>query len=92
MVGIAYTSDDRLSWGNIHIEGPPATDQYKRDFVINLDGGYEITALNAFPSDTIFYTLWLTGDRIRSDKYIVKFEDAAQIRAVVDWYQVACSG
>jgi len=32
----------------------------------------------------------LTGSRIRSGKYVVRYEDAARIRAVVDFYQVAC--
>jgi hypothetical protein len=91
VVGVAYTNEGRLSFGNIHIEGPPATQQYKRDFVINQDGGYEITALTAFPADSIYYTTWLTGPRIKSEKFVVRFEDAGRIRAVVDWYQVSCN-
>lgn len=90
VVGIAYTDGGRLSWGSVHIEGPPATNQYKRDFAVNQDGGYEITALTAFPTDSIYYTIWLTGSRIKSRTYEVRFLDPGRIRAVVDFFQVPC--
>jgi len=90
VVGIAYTDTGRLSWGNVHIEGPPATNQYRRDFSVNQDGGYEITALTAFPTDSIYYTIWLTGSRIKSRPYEVRFLDPGRIRAVVDFHQVPC--
>lgn len=90
VVGIAYTNNGRLSWGSVHIEGPPSDNQYRRDFGIAADGGYEITALSAFPSETIYYTVWLTGPRIRSGKYEVRYTDAGRIRAVLDFYQVPC--
>ncbi len=86
VVGIAYTNQGRLSWGQVHIEGPPATNQYRMDFAINKDGGYEITALNMFAD----YTIWLKGARIRSSKFVVHYEDLGKVRAVVDFYQVSC--
>ena len=33
--------------GNIHIEGPPATDRYVHEFGVAKDGGYQVTALTA---------------------------------------------
>jgi len=90
VAGIAYTDGGRLSWGSVHIEGPPATNQYKRDFAVNQDGGYEITALTAFPTDSIYYTIWLTGSRIKSKTYEVRFLDPGRIRAAVDFFQVPC--
>jgi hypothetical protein len=82
VVGIAHG----LSWGKIRIQGPPATDRYQLDFVINKDGGYEITALTAFDE----YDVWLIGYRIRSKKYHVKYEDLGKTRAVVDFHRVTC--
>ena len=86
VVGIAYTYGGRLSWGQVHIEGPPATDQYRMDFPVNKDGGYEITALNQFAD----YTIWLKGTRIRSGKFVVHYEDLGKVRAVVDFHQIPC--
>jgi len=84
VAGIAYRTNGRLSWGYLHIEGPPATERYQREFGIAKDGGYQVTALDQF-SD---YTIWLKGSRIRSKKYIVHYED--KLRAIVDFYQVPC--
>ena len=84
VAGIAYRGNGRLSWGSLHIEGPPAPDQYRREFAINRDGGYEVTALNQFAD----YTIWLKGSRIRSRKFVVHYED--KVRAIVDFYQVPC--
>lgn len=69
----------------MHIEGPAATDQYVHEFGVAPNGGYEVTALSVNP-----YTLWIKGSNIRSRQFAVKFDDWAKIRAVVDWYQVAC--
>jgi len=90
IVGLVRPSNGRIgrNWV-IRIEGPPADNQYRRDFPVAADGGYEITALTAFPSD-VYYTIWLRGYRVRSQKYVVRYTDPARIRAVVDFYQVAC--
>lgn len=69
----------------MHIEGPAATNQYVHEFGVAPNGGYEVTALSVNP-----YTLWIKGPNIRSRQFAVKFDDWAKIRAVVDWYQVAC--
>jgi len=69
----------------MHIEGPAATNQYVHEFGVAPNGGYEVTALSVNP-----YTLWIKGSNIRSRQFAVKFDDWAKIRAVVDWYQVAC--
>ncbi len=69
----------------MHIEGPAATNQYVHEFGVAPNGGYEVTALSVNP-----YTLWIKGSNIRSKQFAVKFDDWAKIRAVVDWYQVAC--
>ncbi len=69
----------------MRIEGPAATNQYVHEFGVAPNGGYEVTALSVNP-----YTLWIKGSNIRSRQFAVKFDDWAKIRAVVDWYRVAC--
>lgn len=69
----------------VHIEGPPATDRYVRDFGVDAGGGYAITALSVNK-----YTIWLRGPNIRSRQYAVEYNDLAKIRVIVDFYQVAC--
>jgi len=69
----------------VHIEGPPATDRYMRDFGVDAGGGYTITALSVDK-----YTIWLKGPNIRSKQYAVEYPDWAKIRIIVDFYQVAC--
>jgi hypothetical protein len=57
-----------------------------RDFGVDPGGGgYNVTALSVAD-----YTIWLQGPNIRSDRYEVKFQDWAKIRAIVDFYQVPC--
>lgn len=74
----------------IHVEGPPATNQYRHNFGIAADGGYEVTALTAFPTDGIYYTVWIVGSNVRSGKHVVRFTDPARIRAVIDWKPGKC--
>ena len=69
----------------LHIEGPPATDRYVRDFGVDAGGGYSVTALSVDK-----YTIWLKGPNIRSKQYPVQYDDWAKIRIIVDFYQVAC--
>ena len=69
----------------LHIEGPPATDRYMREFGVDAGGGYNVTALS-----TSKYTIWLKGANIRSRQYTVEYPDWAKIRIIVDFYQVAC--
>ncbi|PKO22974.1 MAG: hypothetical protein CVU38_06580 [Chloroflexi bacterium HGW-Chloroflexi-1] len=69
----------------LHIEGPPATDRYVRDFGVDAGGGYSVTALSVDK-----YTIWLKGPNIRSKQYAVQYDDWAKIRIIVDFYQVAC--
>lgn len=69
----------------VHIEGPPATQRYVRDFGVDPGGGYNITALS---KDN--YTIWLRGPNIRSKQYAVEYPDWAKIRIIVDFYQVPC--
>jgi len=70
----------------LHIEGPPATDRYVRDFGVDPGGGYNVTALS-----TDAYTIWLRGPGISSIKFEVKYGDWAKIRAIVDFFQVLCN-
>ncbi len=69
----------------VRIEGPPANNRYVREFAVAVDGGYNVTALSVNP-----YTIWLKGPGIRSEKFAVTFPDLANIREIVDFYQVAC--
>ena len=87
MVGLVEGGGRGLA---IHIEGPPATQQYKREFGVSPDGGYEVTALTSWPPDSVYYTLWLVGPNVRSGKYLLRYEDGARTRAVIDWKRGAC--
>jgi len=69
----------------VRIEGPSGPNQYSREFALAADGGYNVTALSVNP-----YTIWLKGPGIRSDKFAVTFPDPANIREIVDFWQVAC--
>ncbi len=69
----------------VRVEGPPAPQRYTHEFGVDAGGGYNVTALSVDK-----YTMWLKGPNIRSKQFAVKFDDWAKIRAVVDWYQVAC--
>jgi uncharacterized protein YraI len=90
VVGIVYPDGASLRNYAVHIEGPPAGDQYRREFGVAADGGYEITALTWFPPESIYYTIWLVGPNVRSEKYVVRFKTDQQTRAVVDFRRVPC--
>ncbi len=88
VAGLVYDRQGRLFGPRcavVRIEGPPATDQYTREFGVDAGGGYSITALSVD-----VYMIWLKGPNIRSEKYVVQYTDWATIRAIVDFYQVAC--
>jgi hypothetical protein len=90
VAGLVYNSQGQ-PWGPkgavVHIEGPPATDRYVRDFGVDSSGGYNITALSVD-----VYTIQLRGSSISSKTYEVRFSrsDGTKIRAIVDFYQVTC--
>lgn len=90
VVGIVYPNGASLQGYAVHVEGPPATDQYKHNFTVNPDGGYEGTALTWWPPETIFYTVWLIGPNVRSDKFVVRFKTEQETRAVLDFRRVPC--
>lgn len=69
----------------VRIEGPPANDRYVREFAVDRSGGYNITALSVNP-----YTIYLKGPNIRSNPFSVTFPDLANIRMIVDFYQIPC--
>jgi uncharacterized protein YraI len=70
----------------VHIEGPPANQQYVREFGVDPGGGgYQITALSVDR-----YTIWLVGSNVSSDQFPIRYTDMANIRELVDFYQVPC--
>jgi hypothetical protein len=89
VAGLVYNRQQQIfgpAGAVVRIEGPPATNQYVREFGVDArGGGYNITALSVD-----VYTIWLKGPNIRSRKYEVRYADLARIRAIVDFYQVAC--
>ena len=88
VAGLLYNSRGQpfdLRGAFMRIEGPPAADQYVREFAIAADGSYNITALS-----TVDYTIWLKGPNISSQKYEVRYTDPNNIRAIIDFHQVDC--
>jgi serine/threonine protein kinase len=88
VAGLVYNLQGRAfrpNGGVIRIEGPPASNQYIREFAVAADGGYSITALSVDA-----YTIWLKGPGISSQRYQVRYTDPAKIREIVDFYQVPC--
>lgn len=90
VVGLVYPGGASLRGYAVHVEGPPATDQYKHNFAVNADGGYEGTALTWWPPETIFYTVWLIGPNVRSSKFEMRFKTEQETRAVLDFKRAAC--
>lgn len=90
IVGLVDSGGAPLGGYAVHVEGPPAGDQFKINFGVSPDGGYQGTALTWFPPDTIFYTVWLTGPNVRSEKYVVRFKTEQETRAVVDFKRGPC--
>lgn len=90
VVGIVSPGGASLRGYVVHIEGPPAGNQYRMEFGVSGDGGYEITALTWWPPESVFYTIWLVGPNVRSEKYVVRFKTEQQTRAVVDFQRVPC--
>ena len=90
IVGMVDSGGASLAGYAVHVEGPPADNQFKINFPVSGDGGYQGTALTWWPPQTIFYTAWLTGPNVRSEKFVVRFLTEQETRAVLDFKRTPC--
>jgi len=70
----------------LHIEGPPATDRYVRDFGVDASGGYGVTAAYSGPVHDLAEGSQTSA--ARSTRCATR--TCPRIRIIVDFYQVAC--
>ncbi len=87
-VGYVYKKDGRFSGIAIRVEGAPGPDQWRHDFPVSGDGGYEMTALTVY-GPPFYYTMRVIGPGIRSAPFKLEYPEGPR-RAVVDWYQTPC--
>ena len=87
-VGYVYKNDGQLSGVRILVEGAPGPDQWRHEFPVSGDGGYELTALTVY-GPPFYYTMRVTGPNIRSETFKLEYPEGPR-RAVVDWYQTPC--
>jgi hypothetical protein len=87
-VGYVYKKDGRFSGVVIRVEGPPGSDQWRHDFPVSGDGGYEMTALTVY-GPPFYYTMRVVGPNIRSNFFKLEYPEGPR-RAVVDWYETPC--
>jgi hypothetical protein len=87
-VGYVHKKDGRFSGVRILVEGAPGPDQWRHEFPVSGDGGYEMTALTVY-GPPFYYTMHIVGPNIRSETFKLEYPEGPR-RAVVDWYQTTC--